>query len=256
MTCPTAYGPVYGPGEASAGGSVGPAHLPLLSLRDVHTYYGASHILQGVSLTADAGRITCLLGRNGAGKTTTVRTIMGFTPPRAGVIALAGREVTGEAPHRTARAGIALVPQGRGIFPDLTVRQHLALAYRPGGWTPDRLGRRFPVLSERAGQPGGLLSGGEQQMLAIGRALAMGPRLVIMDEPTEGLAPLFVARVREILQEMRREGIGVLLVEQNLPLALTVGDRIYVLNKGRVVFDGTADQLRADPAVRHQYLGV
>lgn len=256
MNLPAPHGPACAPGEEGAGRSVGHAHSPLLMMRNVHTYYGDSHILQGISLASDAGRITCLLGRNGAGKTTTVRTIMGFTPPRAGVITFAGREITRGAPHRTARAGIALVPQGRGIFPDLTVRQHLALAYRPGGWTPDRVGRRFPILSERAGQPGGLLSGGEQQMLAIGRALVMGPRLVIMDEPTEGLAPLFVARVREILQDMRREGIGILLVEQNLPLALAVADRIYVLNKGRVVFEGTADQLRADPGSRQQYLGV
>jgi branched-chain amino acid transport system ATP-binding protein len=256
MNVPAPHGPACAPGEAGAGRPVGRANSPLLLIRDVHTYYGDSHILQGISLAADAGRITCLLGRNGAGKTTTVRTIMGFSPPRAGVITFAGREITSGAPHRTARAGIALVPQGRGIFPDLTVRQHLALAYRAGGWTPDRVGRRFPILNERAGQPGGLLSGGEQQMLAIGRALVMGPRLVIMDEPTEGLAPLFVARVREILQDMRREGIGILLVEQNLPLALAVADRVYVLNKGRVVFEGAVDQLRADPGTRQQYLGV
>ncbi len=222
----------------------------------MHAYYGDSHILQGISLTADAGRITCLLGRNGAGKTTTVRTIMGFTPPRAGTITLDGREIAGEAPHRIARTGIALVPQGRGIFPDLTVHQHLALAHRPSGWTLDQVHERFPVLRDRAAQPGGLLSGGEQQMLAIGRALVMGPRLVIMDEPTEGLAPLFVTRVREILGEMRQSGLGVLLVEQNLALALAVADRIYVLNKGRVVFEGTSEQLRDAPEVRQQYLGV
>ncbi len=229
---------------------------PLLALRDVHAYYGDSHILQGISLAAGGGQITCVLGRNGAGKTTAVRTIMGFVPPRAGAITLDGREIAGAAPHRIARAGVALVPQGRGIFPDLTVHQHLALARRPGGWTLDRIHARFPVLRERAGQPGGLLSGGEQQMLAIGRALVMGPRLVIMDEPTEGLAPLFVARVREILVEMRAAGLGVLLVEQNLALALAVADRVYVLNKGRVVFEGTPADLRAAPETRHQYLGV
>ncbi len=228
----------------------------LLALGDVHTYYGESHVLQGISLVVERGRITCVLGRNGAGKTTAVRTIMGFTPPRAGTIALDGREIAGEPPHRIARAGIALVPQGRGIFPDLSVRQHLALACRPGGWALEQVHERFPVLRERAGQPGGLLSGGEQQMLAIGRALVMGPRLVILDEPTEGLAPLFVTRVREILEEMRQTGLGVLLVEQNLALALAVADRIYVLNKGRVVFEGGPEDLRAAPEIRHQYLGV
>lgn len=229
---------------------------PLLLLEDVHTYYGEAHVLQGVSLTVEAGRITCLLGRNGAGKTTTVRTIMGFTPPRAGRVVLAGREITGLPPHRIAQAGVALVPQGRGIFPDLTVRQHLDLARRPGGWTTAEVAERFPVLRERAGQPAGVLSGGEQQMLAIARALVMGPRLVILDEPTEGLAPLFVLRMREVLTEMSRAGLGLLLVEQNLPLALAVADRIYILSKGRVVFEGAPDDLRATPEVRQQYLGV
>lgn len=229
---------------------------PLLRLEDVHTYYGDAYVLQGVSLTVETGRVTCLLGRNGAGKTTTVRTIMGFTPPRAGRILYRGRDITGSPPHLVARAGIALVPQGRGIFPDLTVQQHLALARRPGGWTPRQVAERFPVLQERAGEAAGLLSGGEQQMLAIARALAMGPQLVILDEPTEGLAPLFVLRVREILTEMSRAGLGVLLVEQNLPLALAVAHRIYILNKGRVVFEGAPEELRAAAELRQQYLGV
>jgi branched-chain amino acid transport system ATP-binding protein len=229
---------------------------PLLALAEVDTYYGDSHILQSVTLAVAPATITCLLGRNGAGKTTTVRTVMGFTPPRKGRITLMGLDITGAPPHRVARAGIALVPQGRGIFPDLTVRQQLALARGSGGWTLDRLYARFPILAERAEQAGELLSGGEQQMLAIGRALLQGPRLLMMDEPTEGLAPLFVARVREILEELRGDGLSILLVEQNLALALAVADRIYVLNKGRVVFEGTPDQLRADPGVREQYLGV
>ena len=229
---------------------------PLLTLTGVETYYAESHILQNVTLAVAPATITCLLGRNGAGKTTTVRTVMGFTPPRAGRIVFRGQEITGAAPHRVARAGVALVPQGRGIFPDLTVRQQLMLAPRPGGWPLDRLYARFPILAERANQRGGWLSGGEQQMLAIGRALLQGPRLVMMDEPTEGLAPLFVGRVREILEELRGEGLSVLLVEQNLALALAVADRIYVLNKGRVVFEGTPERLRASPGVREQYLGV
>jgi branched-chain amino acid transport system ATP-binding protein len=233
-----------------------PQGTPILALAGVDTYYGDSHILQGVTLSVEPATITCLLGRNGAGKTTTVRTVMGFTPPRAGRIAFRGRDITGALPHRVAQAGIALVPQGRGIFPDLTVRQQLTLAPRPGGWPLGRVYERFPVLAERAGQPGELLSGGEQQMLAIGRALLQGPRMLIMDEPTDGLAPLFVARVREILEELRADGLSVLLVEQNLGLALAVADRIYIMNKGRVVFEGSPDHLRTAQGVRKQYLGV
>ena len=233
-----------------------PGGAPILALAGVDTYYGDSHILQGVTLEVEPASITCLLGRNGAGKTTAVRTVMGFTPPRAGRIAFRGRDITAAPPHRVARAGVALVPQGRGIFPDLTVRQQLTLAPRPGGWSLDRVYERFPALAERADQPGELLSGGEQQMLAIGRALRQGPQLLLMDEPTEGLAPLFVARVREILEEVRRDGLSVLLVEQNLALALAVADRIYVLNKGRVVFAGPPDGLTAAADIREQYLGV
>jgi len=229
---------------------------PLLSLTGVDTYYGNSHILQGLTLAVAPSTITCLLGRNGAGKTTVVRTVMGFTPPRVGCVMYNGRDITGAPPHRVARAGVALVPQGRGIFPDLTVRRQLTLAPRPGGWTLERLYERFPVFLHRAHQPAGLLSGGEQQMLAIGRALTQAPRLLIMDEPTEGLAPLLVIRVREILEELKRDGLTVLLVEQNLALALAVADCIYLLNKGRVVFEGTPSELRAATGVREQYLGV
>lgn len=237
-------------------GGSGPGTPPILALAGVDTYYGESHVLQGVTLAVEPGTVTCLLGRNGAGKTTTVRTVMGFAPPRAGQITFQGQKITGAAPHRVARAGIALVPQGRGIFPDLTVRQQLTLAPRGGRWTLDRVYARFPILAERSTQPGGLLSGGEQQMLAIGRALLQGPSLLIMDEPTEGLAPLFVARVHEILGELRGEGLSVLLVEQNLALALEVADRIYILNKGRVVFEGPPRRLREEAGVRQQYLGV
>ena len=233
-----------------------PGAPPMLTLAGIDTYYGDSHILQGVALSVATGAITCLLGRNGAGKTTTVRTVMGFTPPRAGRITFRGRDVTGAPPHQIARAGIGLVPQGRGIFPDLTVRQQLLLARRPGGWALARIFEQFPILAERGGRPGGVLSGGEQQMLAIARALLLGPRLLIMDEPTEGLAPLFVARVREILEDLRAHGLSVLLVEQNLGLALAVADWIYVLNKGRVVFEGPPDRLRTETRVREQYLGV
>lgn len=233
-----------------------PGARSILTLADVHTYYGDSHILQGVALSVPSGGITCLLGRNGAGKTTTVRTVMGFTPPRAGRIIFEGRDIAGAPPHRIARAGIGLVPQGRGIFPTLTVRQQLLLGQRIGGWPVARIYERFPILAARGGQPGAALSGGEQQMLAIGRTLLLGPRLLIMDEPTEGLAPLFVGRVREILEEFREQGLAVLLVEQTLGLALAVADQIYVLNKGRVVFEGPPDRLRAETRLREQYLGV
>jgi len=241
---------------AAAGGTPGPAPAPLLELDGVHTYYGDSHILQGVSLRVLPGHVTCLIGRNGAGKTTTVRTVMGFSPPRGGRVVYAGRPITGAPPHRVARLGVALVPQGRGIFPELTVGEHLALAYRPGGWTAAQTAARFPALAARERQRAGVLSGGEQQMLAIARALAMAPRLVLLDEPSDGLAPRFVAAVRDMLREMRAAGLGILLVEQNLALARAVADRLYVLNKGRVVFEGTPAELDASPEVRRQYLGV
>jgi branched-chain amino acid transport system ATP-binding protein len=236
------------------GFSAGPPAL--LDLSGVHAYYGDSHVLQGVGLRVAAGRVTCLIGRNGAGKTTIVRTVMGFLRPRDGRITFAGQAIGGAPPHRVSRLGIALVPQGRGIFPDLTVSQQLMLAHRRGGWTPAQAAARFPALGARMRVQGGVLSGGEQQMLAIARALAMGPRLVVLDEPSDGLAPRYVAAVRDILDEMRSAGLGVLLVEQNLTLARAVADRLYVLNKGRVVFEGTPADLDASPAVRAQYLGV
>ncbi|HEV2439893.1 MAG TPA: ABC transporter ATP-binding protein [bacterium] len=241
---------------AAAGGTPDAAPAPLLELDGVHTYYGDSHILQGVSLRVLPGQVTCLIGRNGAGKTTTVRTVMGFSPPRGGRVVYAGRPITGAPPHRVARLGVALVPQGRGIFPELTVGEHLALAFRPGGWTAAQTAARFPALAARERQRAGVLSGGEQQMLAIARALAMAPRLVVLDEPSDGLAPRFVAAVRDMLREMRAAGLGILLVEQNLALARAAAERLYVLNKGRVVFEGTPADLDASPEVRRQYLGV
>jgi branched-chain amino acid transport system ATP-binding protein len=230
----------------------------LLVLQAVHSYYGESHILHGVSLTIDLGEVVALLGRNGAGKTTTIRSIVGLTPAREGTIAFEGREVTHLAPHRIARLGIGLVPQGRHIFPDLTVRENLRLGERPrpDGWTLQRVYEYFPRLRERTRNRGDQLSGGEQQMLAIGRALMTNPTLLLMDEPSEGLSPLLVREIGRIVGELKRARLSILLVEQNLPFALSLADRVYVMNKGHIVFEGSAEALAANDAVKQQYLGV
>lgn len=230
----------------------------MLQLTDVHTFYGDSHILHGVSMRLEAGEAVGLLGRNGAGKTTVIRSIIGFTPPRSGSIRFDDRELAGQASHRISRLGIGLVPQGRRVFPDLTVRENLLLAARsrPGGWTLDRAMDRFPRLRERHAQLAGTLSGGEQQMLAIGRALMTNPRLLLMDEPSEGLAPLIVREIGAIIAELKAEQLSFILVEQNLPLALESVDRVYVMNKGTVVFEGTPQSLMQDETVHRQYLGV
>ena len=231
---------------------------PLLALHDVHSYYGESHILQGVSLRVGAGEVVALLGRNGAGKTTTIRTIVGFTAARAGHVVFQGADVTRLASHRIARLGVGLVPQGRRIFPDLTVTENLRLAERPrpGGWTLARLYESFPRLRERARNHGDQLSGGEQQMVAIGRALMTNPTLLLMDEPSEGLSPLLVREIGQIIGALKRERLSILLVEQNLPFALGLADRAYVMNKGQIVFDGDPEALARNEEVKHQYLGV
>jgi branched-chain amino acid transport system ATP-binding protein len=231
---------------------------PLLALRDVHTYYGDSHILHGVSLTVGAGEVVALLGRNGAGKTTTIRTIIGFTGARAGRVVFQGADVTRLPSHRIARLGVGLVPQGRRIFPDLTVTENLRLAERPraGGWTLARLYESFPRLRERARNHGDQLSGGEQQMVAIGRALMTNPTLLLMDEPSEGLSPLLVREIGQIVAALKRERLSILLVEQNLPFALALADRVYVMNKGQIVFEGDPETLAGDEEVKHQFLGV
>jgi branched-chain amino acid transport system ATP-binding protein len=229
----------------------------MLHVEEIHTYYGSSHVLHGVSLRVAAGELVCLLGRNGAGKTTTIRSIVGFNPPRAGRVVLGGRDVTGLPAHRIARLGVGLVPQGRRIFPDLTVHENLVFAWRRGGaWDPQRAYQLFPRLKERANNYGSQLSGGEQQMLAIGRALLMNPSLLLMDEPSEGLAPLVVREVGAIIAELKQAGMAILLAEQNLGLALSVADRAYILSQGRSVHESTAESLRHDEAVKHQYLAV
>ncbi|HEV3346043.1 MAG TPA: ABC transporter ATP-binding protein [Methylomirabilota bacterium] len=228
----------------------------MLDVEAIHTYYGDSHVLHGVSLRVGAGEAVALLGRNGAGKTTAIRSIVGFTPPRAGRVLLDGRPIQGWPAHRIARSGLALVPQGRRIFAPLSVRENLLLGARAPGFTLERVFALFPRLREREQQPGGTLSGGEQQMLAIGRALLTNGRLILLDEPSEGLSPLIVREIGRILLALKAERLSLLLVEQNYHLALRVADRVYVMNKGQIVYEGTPAALEADEEVKRRYLGV
>ncbi len=229
----------------------------MLEIVEVHTYYGGSHVLQGVSLTVDAGEAVAILGRNGAGKTTLMRSIIGFSPPRRGAVRFKGQDITGWPSFRLTALGLALVPQGRRVFPSLSVRENLEVARRGRGRSRlDRVYRIFPRLRERETHPANKLSGGEQQMLAIGRALMSSPDLVLMDEPTEGLAPLMVREVGRVIEDLRREGLAILLVEQNLPLALHIADRVHILSRGRIVHSSTPAELRASEEVKSRYLGV
>ena len=229
----------------------------MLELADIHTYYGESHVLQGVSLGVPAGRVVAILGRNGAGKTTLVRTTIGFTPARRGVVRFKGDDITRWPSYRSVERGMALVPQGRRVFPSLTVVENLEVARRAGGsWTLARVLELFPRLRERGPNRANKLSGGEQQMLAIGRALMTNPDLLLMDEPTEGLAPLIVREVGRVIADLKREGLSILLVEQNLPLALSVADTVHVLSRGQIVHSGTPEGLMANEDVKSRYLGV
>jgi branched-chain amino acid transport system ATP-binding protein len=230
--------------------------VSLLDLENIHTYYGESHVLHGVSLRVAPGEAVALLGRNGAGKTTTIRSIVGFTPPRTGRVLFDGRPIERWPSYRIARGGLALVPQGRRIFSPLSVRENLLLGARAQGWTLERVFALVPRLRERALQSGGTLSGGEQQMLAIGRALLTNSRLILLDEPSEGLAPVIVRDIGRILLALKAERLSLLLVEQNYHLALRVADRVYVMNKGQVVYEGTPASLEADEEVKRSYLGV
>ncbi|MGA8320053.1 MAG: ABC transporter ATP-binding protein [Xanthobacteraceae bacterium] len=215
----------------------------------LHTYYGKSHILHGVSLEAAEGQVTALLGRNGAGKTTTLRSLMGLTPPREGHIKIFGAETTGWPSFRVAALGVGYVPEGRKIFPNLTVEENLLVPLeRSGPWTLASIYQLFPRLEERKSNKGRQLSGGEQEMLSIARALLLNPKLLILDEPSQGLAPLIVREVFRIVTKMRAEGISVLLVEQNVRMSLEVADHAYVLDDGQVVYSGTAHDLAADEA--------
>jgi branched-chain amino acid transport system ATP-binding protein len=229
----------------------------VLEVADVHTYYGESHVLHGVSLSVADGEVLTILGRNGTGKTTLIRSIIGFTPPRQGRVRLKGQDVAGWPPYRLVDRGVALVPQGRRVFPSLTVRENLDVARRGNGrWSLERVYELFPRLRERAGNRANKLSGGEQQMLAIARALMSNPELLLMDEPTEGLAPLLVREVGRVIGELKREGLSILLVEQNLPLALGVADRVHILSRGQIVYSGVPGALAADEDVKSRYLGV
>ena len=223
--------------------------MSALTAEGLNTYYGKSHILHDVGMTVAEGRITTLLGRNGAGKSTTLRSIVGLTPPRSGRVTLFGKDVTGLPPYRIAAAGVGFVPEGRKVFANLTVDENLRVPLeRPGPYTLDRVYKLFPRLAERKQNLGRQLSGGEQEMLSIGRALLLNPRLLILDEPSQGLAPLIVKEVFRIVAQMREEGISVLLVEQNVRMSLEISDDAYVLENGQMVYNGSAAELRSDEA--------
>ena len=245
------------PGGASAtAADVARAASSLLGLEAVDAYYDRSHVLQSVSMEVGAGTVVALLGRNGAGKSTTLKTIMGIVPMRAGCMRFDGTDITGLAPHRVARLGIAYVPEDRGIFASLSVQEHLTLANVRGGWPLARIYEAFPRLAERRDNRGNQLSGGEQQMLSIARALTLAPRLLILDEPTEGLAPVIVEEIAAIARRLKSEGLTMLLVEQNYAFAAGIADRAYVLGKGRIRWSGAPGALDDDEAIKHTWLGI
>jgi len=235
----------------------------MLALDNVHTYYGKSHILHGVSIEVRAGEVVGLLGRNGVGKSTTLKTVMGLVRPSEGSVTFEGREIGGTAAHHVAHLGIAWVPEDRRIFRLLTVMENLRTGLDRPGVTEarrtallDKIYASFPVLAERRNQAGGTLSGGEQQMLAIARAMMLEPKIILLDEPTEGLMPRMVSQIREIIEVLHRDGVAILLVEQNVPLTLEASDRVYIMEKGVVRHHAPAADLRANHTVIHQYLGV
>lgn len=232
----------------------------MIEVKDIHTWYGDSYILQGVSLTVPDGSVVALLGRNGMGKTTTIRSIMGLTPPRKGSIVYNGRELVGMPPHRIARLGIGLVPQGRMIFSSLSVVENLKMAARSGDkedpWTLDKVFSVFPKLAERRKNKGNLLSGGEQQMLTIARALMTNPDLMLFDEPSEGLAPVVVDEVFRVIVGLKAAGQSILLVEQDFGMAMGVTDYAYIMSKGAIVHESTPERLIHDESVKSMYLGV
>jgi branched-chain amino acid transport system ATP-binding protein len=229
----------------------------MIELKKINTYYGLGHILHDLSLSVADGEVVALLGRNGAGKTTTLRSITGLTPPRSGEIRYRGRNILGLKPNEVSRLGIALVPETRDIFSFLSTRENLSIAQRKGSrWQIDSVLERFPSLKERLNNKGRQLSGGEQQMLAIARALLTGPELLLLDEPSQGLAPMVVNAVMSTIEELKKERVSMLLVEQNAEMALRLADRVYVIDHGSVVFEGAPARLRADRQVTTTYLGV
>ena len=237
------------------------SEAPLLEARGIHTFYGPSHILHGIDVAVRRGETIALMGRNGMGKTTLLRSLLGLTPPRAGEVRVNGREMTSAKPHLVARQGIAFVPEGRGIFSTLSVREHLVMAARPGrngrrDWTLGRVLDTFPRLAERLDLGGAQLSGGEQQMLTIGRALMTNPDLLILDEATEGLAPLIAKEIWSTIRRIRATGIAAIIVDKNFAAVSAVADRTIVLVKGRVAFEGSAAALKSEPEILHRHLGV
>jgi branched-chain amino acid transport system ATP-binding protein len=237
----------------------------MLELENVHAYYGESHVLRGVSLSVAKGQVVCLLGRNGAGKTTTILTVMGYLHPRDGRIRHDGRDIGTLPPYAVSRLGVGFVPQERGIFPSLTVRENLTVFARGGGqargsgrdaWTLQRIFDLFPNLKARERNLGFQLSGGEQQMLSIARALMLNPALLVLDEPSEGLAPMIVEEIVGVLHGLKREGLAILLVEQNLRAAFAVGDRHHIMNKGEICFTGTSNEIESNEDVLRNYLSV
>jgi branched-chain amino acid transport system ATP-binding protein len=233
--------------------------MAILDVQDVHTYYGEAYVLQGLSLKIERGQIVGLLGRNGVGKTTLVNSILGFNPPRRGRILFKDGDITRKSSFETVRSGMGLVPQGRRVFPTLTVEENLLVAERGRartGWELERVYTMFPRLRERRFQRAKTLSGGEQQMLAIGRALMTNPDCLIMDEPSEGLAPIIIQSLWEAIGQLKREGMSILLVEQNAHLALKLVDHVNVVSKGRVVYASSPDELKANDEIRSSYLGI
>jgi branched-chain amino acid transport system ATP-binding protein len=237
----------------------------LLEVNKLNTFYGASHVLQGISLSVDQGKIVSLLGRNGMGKSTTLKSIMGLVKPRSGVIQFKGKDIAGHPSHQVARVGIGYVPEERAIFPTLSVLDNLLLGIKAGRagkagtldtWSLERIYEHFPILKERTTSKGVHLSGGEQQMLTIARTLMGNPELFLVDEPTEGLAPLMVLEVRNVLAEINKVGVSILLVEHNLKVALSLANRIYLMGKAHIGFEGTKEELEAQPDVRAKYLEV
>lgn len=234
----------------------------LLELKDLHTYYEESHILQGVSLNVDQGEIVCLLGRNGVGKSTTLKSVIGLVKPRQGEVIFRGRNLAGMASYVIAKLGVGYVPEERRIFPTLNVRENLLMGIKPGqksngnGWTIEKVYQYFPALKAREKQRGGHLSGGEQQMLTIARTLMGNPEVLLIDEPTEGLAPLIVETVEQVIRSIHHQGVPILLVEQNMRVALRLAERIYVISKGKIVFQGTCQELKDAREIREKYLEV
>lgn len=232
-----------------------------LSIQGINTYYGYSHVLHDVSLNVSKGTVVALLGRNGVGKTTTLRSVMGLTPAKSGQILFEGKDITKIPPHEISKEGVGYVPQGRRLFDSLTVKEHLTVYHRKGkngedAWTPDRTLEFFPRLRERYLSKGGELSGGERQMLAIARALVTNPRLIVLDEPTEGLAPLVVAEVGQLILKVKEEGFSILLTEQKLRFALNLADDVYLMSKGQIVFHSSPEELDKNEEIKKLYLGL